>query len=219
MTQSEQPPRASTPRPTPPRRKIALALTGASGAPYFLRCLERLRGRDDVELHLVASEGGKRVLHDELGMKWSEVETRGCIVHPLKNIGASIASGSFGLEALVVVPCSMSTLSAISVGLAENLVHRAAAVQLKESRRLILVPRETPLSLINLRAMVTLREAGAVIMPASPGFYQQPETVTDLVDTVVDRIIDHLQLADETIFRWNPQPGAIKNQLRREEST
>ncbi|CAM2005926.1 UbiX family flavin prenyltransferase [Acanthopleuribacter pedis] len=194
-----------------PRRRIGLALTGASGVAYFLRTLERLRAFPELELHLVASEGGKRVLHDEENMKWGDINTEGCVVHGTRNIGASIASGSNGLESLVVVPCSMSSLSAMAIGMAENLVHRAAAVQLKEGRTLIVVPRETPLSLISLRAMVTLREAGAVIMPASPGFYHQPQTVTDLVDSVVDRIIDHLEVADQAVRRWNPTPTGPPN--------
>lgn len=189
---------------TLPRRRIGLALTGASGVAYFLRTLERLRRFPDLEIHLIASEGGKRVLQDEEGLKWLDIDTTGCIVHGTRNIGASIASGSNGLDSLVIVPCSMSSMSAIAVGLAENLIHRAAAVQLKENRKLILVPRETPLSLINLRAMVTLREAGAMIMPAAPGFYHQPQTVMDLVDSLVDRIIDHLDVADGDIRRWNP---------------
>ncbi len=192
---------------TLPRRRIGLALTGASGVAYFLRTLERLRRFPHLEIHLIASEGGKRVLHDEEGLKWSDIGTDGCTVHGTRNIGASIASGSNGLDSLVVVPCSMSSMSAMAVGLAENLIHRAAAVQLKENRKLILVPRETPLSLINLRAMVTLREAGAMIMPAAPGFYHQPKTVLDLVDSVVDRIIDHLDVADGDVKRWDPSPG------------
>ncbi len=184
--------------------KVALAMTGASGGAYFLRALERLRRRDDVELHLLISEGGKRVLWDEARVKWSDIDTEGCIVHAQKNIGASIASGSFRLRALVVAPCSMGSLAAIAHGMAENLIHRCAAVQLKESRKLILVPRETPLSLVNLRAMVAAKEAGAVIMPACPGFYHEPQTIQDLVDSVVDRVIDHLDLDDPDVKRWNP---------------
>jgi len=180
-------------------------MTGASGAAYFLRALERLRGRDDVALHLLISEGGKRVLWDEHGVKWSEIDTTGCTTYPNRDIGAAIASGSFRLKALVVIPCSMGSLAAIAAGMAENLIHRSAAVQLKESRKLILVPRETPLSLPSLRAMVAVREAGATVMPACPGFYQQPQTIQDLVDSVVDRVIDHLDLEDETIKRWNPR--------------
>lgn len=185
-------------------KKIALALTGASGAPYFLRLLERLRARADVEGHLLASEGGKRVLWEESGVKWADIETGGFTIHANRDIGANLASGSYRLDALAVVPCSMNTISAAACGLAGNLILRTAAVQLKEGRKLIVVPREAPLSLINLKAMTTLCEAGAVLLPAMPGFYHHPATIGDLVDSVVDRILDHLGLEDEAIRRWNP---------------
>jgi len=184
------------------KKRIALAMTGASGGPYFLRLLERLLGRDDVEGHVLVSEGGKRVLLEETGVKWADVDIGSFQLHANKDIGASVASGSYRLHAMAVVPCSMNTVGSLACGVADNLVLRAASVQLKEDRKLILVPRETPLSLIHLRAMVTLREAGAIIMPATPGFYHQPQTIQDLVDTVVDRIIDHLNLPDATIKRW-----------------
>lgn len=184
---------------------IALAFSGASGAPYFQRLLERLKVREDVNLHLVISEGGKRVLAAEAAQDWRDVIEEQFQIHTNKNIGATLASGSFRLDALVVVPCSMNTLAAIAAGLASNLIQRAAAVQLKERRKLILVPRETPLSLLNLRAMTTACEAGALILPAMPSYYHNPKTVTDIVDTVVDRIIDHLDLDDPEVKRWNPK--------------
>lgn len=184
---------------------IALAFSGASGAPYFQRLVQRLGERDDITLHLVITEGGKRVLAAEADQDWRDVIEERYQIHTNKNIGASIASGSFQLKALVVVPCSMNTLAAIAHGLASNLIQRAAAVQLKERRKLILVPRETPLSLLNLRAMTTACEAGALLLPAMPSYYHKPQTVTDLVDTVVDRVIDHLDLPDPDIKRWNPK--------------
>ncbi len=186
------------------KKKIALGLSGASGAPYFLRLLDRLEARDDVELHLLASEGGIRVLRQETDLNWPIPGTGIKKVHTNKNIGSCLAAGSYDLDAFVVIPCSMNTLGAIAAGLAQTLIYRCAGVQLKEGRRLILVPRETPLSLISLRAMVTLREAGAVIMPAMPAFYHHPKTVDDLVDTLVDRILDHLHIDDPQIKRWNP---------------
>lgn len=186
----------------PMKKRICVALTGASGAPYFLRLVARLRARDDVERHLILSEGGKRVLYEECDLKLSDVDLSGFEVHPNKDIGAAPASGSHRMDALAVVPCSMGSLAAIAAGFAENLVHRSAAVQLKEDRKLILAVRESPLSLMNLRAMVTLREAGAVIMPCSPGFYHKPETIDDLLDTIVDRILDHMGLEDPGIKRW-----------------
>ncbi len=189
-------------RATP--KTLALALTGASGADYFLRILDRLRTLTDWEVHLLASDSGKRVLREECGKSWQEIAVSPFHTHANKDIGARLASGSFRLDALAILPCSMNTLAAAAAGLADNLILRCAAVQLKESRPLILVPRETPLSLINLRAMVSLREAGAVILPASPGFYHRPQTVVDLVDTVVDRVLDHLGVEDSQIKRWNP---------------
>ena len=186
-------------------KNIALGMSGASGAPYFLRLLDRLQEREDVALHLIASEGGRRVLQEECGVSWPPPQANeATTVYQVKNIGARLASGSFKLHSLVVLPCSMHSVAAMASGLAANLIHRTAACQLKESRQLIVVPRETPLSLINLRAMTALKEAGAVILPASPGFYHQPRSVEDLVDTVVDRVIDHLGLDDPTIKRWNP---------------
>lgn len=183
-------------------RQIGIALTGASGAAYFLRLIERLKPREDVHLHVVVSDGGRRVLVEEEGRTFDSLKLSGVTLHKNKDIAASMASGSFPLEALVVVPCSQNTLCSIAAGLSSNLVTRAAAVQLKERRKLILVTRETPLSLIAIRAMATVTEAGGIIMPASPGFYHKPETITDLVDSIVDRVIDHLNLLDNSIKRW-----------------
>ena len=125
-------------------KKIALALTGASGAPYFLRLLERLGKLSGLELHLVASEGGQRVLLEECGVKFRDLKTETMVVHSNQNIGASLASGSFKLHAMAVVPCSANSMSAIAAGLASNLVHRCAAVTLKEDRKLILAVRGNP---------------------------------------------------------------------------
>jgi len=183
---------------------IALAFSGASGAAYFTRLVERLGVISDVRLHLLITEGGRRVLQVEEGLSWPLSLPDGATIHANKDIGASLASGSFLLHGMVVVPCSMNTVAAVAAGLAGNLVTRCAAVQLKERRKLILVPRETPLSLPNLRAMTAVCEAGAVVLPASPGFYHKPQTVTDLVDTVVDRIIDQLGVDDKNIKRWDP---------------
>ncbi len=183
-------------------KRIGLALTGASGAGYFLRMLERLRGRDDVEVHLICSGGGRRVLVEENGMRWQDLDLEGFIEHADKNIGASIASGSNALDAFAIIPCSMHTLASIAYGVAGTLIHRTASVQLKEGRKLLLVIRETPLSVVNMQSMVTLGQAGAVIMPASPGFYHNPQTIEDLLDTIVDRVFDHLGLNDPEIRRW-----------------
>ncbi len=183
---------------------IALALSGASGAAYFVRLLERLGAVSGVVPHLLITDGGRRVLQVEESLSWPLPHPESAVIHANKDIGASLASGSFRLHAMVVVPCSMNTVSAIAHGMASNLVQRCAAVQLKERRKLILVPREAPLSLPNLRAMTLAAEAGALIMPASPGFYHKPQSVMDLVDTVVDRIMDQLDIEDKQIKRWNP---------------
>jgi len=183
-------------------RKIAVALTGASGAAYFLRLIERLRPLREVETHLIASTGGRRVLAEEHDLHWQDLRKTGFVVHDNKDNGAALASGSARLDALAIVPCSMHTLGSLASGLAQSLIHRAAAVQLKESRALILVPREAPLSLVNLRAMTALREAGAVILPACPGFYHRPTTVEQVLDSVVDRVLDHLMVDDGAIRRW-----------------
>lgn len=187
-----------------PVKKIALAMSGASGAPYFLNCLERLIDRPDVEGHVVVSEGGRRVLWEEMGVKYSDINLGSFTEHSNRDIGASLASGSFQLDALVVVPCSMNSLGCMAAGVGNNLILRTAGVQMKEGRRLILVPRETPLSLIHLRTMVALKEAGAVILPAMPGFYHRPESIDELVASVVDRIVDQLDLEDPDVKRWDP---------------
>ncbi len=187
-----------------PPKNLALALTGASGAPYYLRLLERLQAWPELRLHLLCSQGGRRVLAEECGQRFADLNPPNAVVHDVKNIGASIASGSFPLDAMIILPASQNTVSAIAAGLAHTLILRAAAVQLKERRTLILVPREAPLSLINLRALTAVAEAGALVLPASPAFYHQPQTVTDLLDTVVDRVLDHAGVHDPQIKRWNP---------------
>lgn len=181
---------------------LALALTGASGAPYFLRLIERLQAFPELRLHLICSEGGRRVLAEECERRFADLNLPNAFVHDNKNIGASIASGSFPLDAMIVLPCSQNTVSAIAAGLAHTLILRAAAVQLKERRKLVLVPREAPLSLINLRALTAVAEAGALVLPASPAFYHKPQSLTDLLDSVVDRVLDHAGVRDPQIKRW-----------------
>jgi len=180
--------------------KVVCALTGASGAIYFIRLLQRLM-KSQTKIECVSSENGRLVLEHETGKGWSEI-TNGITCHGETNMAARISSGSSPVDAMVIVPCSMSSLSQIAYGVSGNLIHRAAAVQLKERRRLIVVPREAPYSLIHLKAMTSLTEAGAMVLPASPGFYHQPETIEDVVDGVVDRILDHIQCPDSHVQRW-----------------
>ena len=193
------------------RLPIVLALTGASGAPYAVRLLEVL-ARNSVPVWLIPSEHGMRLLREECainsleelrrstGGDWSSVVT-----FPDDDRGALPASGSQRTAGMVICPCSMGTLAAIALGTSRSLVERAADVTLKERRKLVLVPRETPLSLVHLRNMVTVAEAGAVVLPAAPGFYHRPDGVADLIDFVVQRVLDQLELDLEISRRWEGQ--------------
>jgi len=194
----------SAPTPLP----IVLAITGASGAPYAVRLLEVL-ARARVPVELIVSSHGWRLLQTESGIAdeaalraatggdWSSIA-----LHPDGDRGAKPASGSHRTAGMVVCPCSMGTVSAIAQGSSRSLVERAADVTLKERRRLILVPRETPLSLVHLRNLTAVTEAGAVVIPAAPGFYHRPATIEQLVDFIVQRILDQLDLDVEIAPRW-----------------
>lgn len=187
---------------------IVLAVTGASGAPYGLRLLEVL-ARNRVPLWLILSRHGWRLLKEECGIgtlprlkratgsDWSSVTQ-----FSDEDRGARPASGSQPTAGMVICPCSMGTVSAIAQGSSRSLIERAADVTLKERRRLILVPRETPLSLIHLRNLVQLTEAGATVIPAAPGFYHRPTKVTELVDFIVQRVLDQLEVDVQVSERW-----------------
>ncbi|MEO7938733.1 MAG: UbiX family flavin prenyltransferase [Burkholderiaceae bacterium] len=185
----------------PPRRRIVLAITGASGAVYGLRLLQRLHGLSGVASHLVVSDAGWTSLRHEIGCEPAALHALADQVHDVRDIGASIASGSFGASAMVVAPCSMRTLAAIAHGLSDNLVTRAADVMLKEHRRLVLMVRETPLHLGHLRNMVAVTEMGAIVSPPMPAFYQHPRTIDDIVDASVVRVLDLLDLP-HSLPRW-----------------
>jgi len=187
------------------RRAITLAITGASGAIYAVRTLAALLERG-CHVELVVSDYGRRLLRDELGdgvavarladylvSKYgSDVRKGSTTLHSNKDLGARIASGSQGCEGMVVVPCSMKTLAGIAHGLSRNLVERAADVMLKERRPLIIVPRETPMSLPQLKNMVLCAESGVMVMPAMPAFYQMPQTLDDLADFMAGKILSAL---------------------------
>jgi flavin prenyltransferase len=192
--------------------KVFLGVTGASGAPYAARLLQALAGAG-CEVGLTASRAGIEVLATELyGDPWlprEEVldrfvgDARNCVtVYEIDDYRSPYASGSAKVDAYVICPCSMSTVGTLAAGAMANLVHRAASVALKERRKLVLVPRETPLSSIHLRGLATLNEAGAVILFAAPGFYHGAATVDDLVDFVVARCLDQLGLENSLIPRW-----------------
>jgi 4-hydroxy-3-polyprenylbenzoate decarboxylase len=178
--------------------RLVLAATGASGAIYLQRLLQYLEGAKH-ELHVVLSAYAKQVLHEELGDFKIPV---GAIEHSDKSMNAPFASGSAKFDAMIVVPCSMGTLSRIAHGSSESLILRAADVFLKERRKLILVPRETPWNLIHARNAVAVIEAGAILVPASPSFYSHPKNLSELADTVVWRILDQLGLDAPNACRW-----------------
>ncbi len=199
-------------------RRIVVAVTGASGAIYAMRTLSALL-QHGQHVDLVVTEFGRRLLVDELGPAarvdrlqeyledtWGEgVRRGGWTLHSNKDLGARIASGSKGADAMVVVPCSMKTMAAIGHGLSRSLVERAADVMLKERRPLILVPRETPMSLPQLKNMVACAEAGAIMVPAMPGFYQRPQTIADLADFMAGRVLSLLHIDHQLYPAWDPR--------------
>ena len=183
--------------------KIVIGVSGASGAIYGLRLLEKLRLHADVETHLILSRSGEKTLFLELGKKAAELRSLAHCSYPLEDISGRLASGSFRTDGMVIAPCSIHTMSAIAHGVTGNLMTRAADVALKERRPLILMVRESPLHVGHLRTMVALAEMGAIIAPPVPGFYHKPETILELVDHSVDRVLDLLGLPSETAKRWD----------------
>ena len=195
---------------------LVLAMTGASGAPYAVRLLDALL-RVGRTVHLTMSPAAVEVtlreldrtvrldrfaLSDLLGDRAADVGPGRVEYHHFRDFGAGIASGSFLTAGMAVCPCSMGTAAAIAHGLSENLIHRAADVHLKERRKLILVPRETPLGLVQLRNLTACVEAGAIVLPAMPGFYTRPRTVNDMIDFVVGRVCDQLGVEHRLFERW-----------------
>ncbi|MCK6484893.1 MAG: UbiX family flavin prenyltransferase [Phycisphaerae bacterium] len=190
-------------------RRFVVAITGASGAAYARRLAQCLAAAGE-ELHLIVSPYGRRLIADELDIQNVTVESLlgrpadNVTLHGYQDLASPLASGSFLTDGMAVCPCSSNTLGAIASGLGDNLITRAAHVHLKEGRRLILVPREMPLSLIELRNMLALSEAGAVICPAAPGFYLRPRSVDDLIDFVVGKVLDLLNVEHDLKIRWIP---------------
>jgi len=194
----------------------AVGITGGSGAPYALRLLQALVAAGH-EVHVVISPAGETILHIESGITpgktlrekeavlTTAIEARGAgrlrLFDPA-NLAAPISSGSFQCAGMAIVPCSTGTLGRIANGVSSNLIERAADVMLKERRRLVVVPRETPLNDIHLRNMLTLRQAGADILPAMPGFYHKPRSIADLVDMIVGRVLDRLGVENTLFHRW-----------------
>lgn len=184
-------------------RRIIVAITGASGVVYGVRLLEALRKIDYCESHLILSAAGGLTAMQELDMSRSDIEQLAHVTHNVRDIGASVASGSFMTHGMVVAPCSMKTLASIALGLSDNLVSRAADVVLKERRRLVLMARETPLNLAHLRNMVAVTEMGGLICPPVPAFYTRPATLDDIVNHSVARVLDLLALDHALpLHRW-----------------
>lgn len=189
-------------------RRIVVAITGATGAVYGVRLLARLGGMPGVETHLVLSDAASLTLHQEVGLQRRDVEALAHVVHKNREIGASIASGSFQTDGMVIAPCSMKTLAAVAHGLADNLVARAADVILKERRRLILMVRETPLNLAHLRNMTAVTEMGGIVFPPLPSFYHRPASIEEMVDHTLDRVLDLLGIENLQAARWPGMRGA-----------
>lgn len=181
---------------------IVIAITGASGVIYGKRLLEVLKEKD-IETAVVLTEPANIILKYELNSSEEEIKNLATEYYPPKDLTTSINSGSFKFESMVIVPCTMKTLSAIANGYANNAVTRAADVALKERRKLVLVPRETPLRTVHLENMVEISREGGIILPAMPGFYHKPEKTEDLVDFVVGKILDVLGIDNHLFRRWN----------------
>jgi len=194
--------------------RVFLGITGASGAPYAARILRGLTAVDcevgvsasDAGVEVIATElyGDQRLPRDEVLARFTE-GAEGVTVYDPRDYSSPFASGSAPVDGYVICPCSMSTVGTIAAGAMANLIHRAASVAIKEERKLVLVPRETPLSLIHLRGLTTLREAGATILFAAPGFYHQPESIDDLVDFVAGRALAHLGLDTSLVKAWGDE--------------
>ena len=189
-------------------KRIIVAISGASGAVYGVRLLQVLRDLGQVQTHLTISDAGLLNLQQELDMSRAQVEALADVAYPVREVGAAIASGSFQCDGMVVAPCSMRMLAAVAHGLSDNLMARAADVMLKERRRLILMVRETPLNLAHLRNMTSVTEMGGIIFPPVPSFYHRPQTLADMVDHTVSRVVDLLGLPQPQAPRWHGLPAA-----------
>ena len=192
----------STPRSRKPPRRLIVAMTGASGSVYGIRILERLRELGGWETHLVVSEAGVLNAFQEYGMDRKALHKLADVTHNVRDIGATIASGSFITAGMVIAPCSMKTLAGVAHAFADNLITRAADVILKERRRLVLITRETPLNLAHIRNMEMVTLMGGVIFPPVPAFYSGGKTVDDLVNHSVGRVLDLFDVEHNSIPRW-----------------
>ena len=195
------------------RRRLIVALTGATGSIYGLRILDALRESGEWESHLIVSDAGMLNLWQEYRLSRKDVQEKADVVHNVRDVGASIASGSFITEGMVIAPCSMKTLAAVAHAFADNLITRAADVVLKERRRLVLVTREAPLNLAHLRNMVAVTEMGGIIFPPVPAFYSGARSIDELVNHSVARVLDLFGIRHPGIARWQ----GIRNDVLKED--
>ena len=193
-------------------RRVILGMTGATGAVFGVELLRRLQNQPDVETHLVLSQWAKATIHLETNLSVRKVTDLADVTYAWNDQGAAISSGSFQTDGMIIAPCSMKTLAGIRTGYADGLIPRAADVTLKERRPLVLVPRETPLSEIHLENMLALSRMGARIVPPMPAFYSRPKTIDELVEHVVVRVLDQLDIQVPSTQRWDgmPRPSELK---------
>ncbi len=184
------------------RTRIVVGMTGATGAIYGIRILEELRRHEAIEVHLVLSAPGKRTIVEETSRSVKDVEALAHVLHDNRDIGAALASGAFRTSGMVIAPCSIKTMSAVANCYSDSLITRAADVTLKEGRTLIVLVRETPLHAGHLRQMLTLAELGAIVLPPMPAFYQRPQTVDDIVNHTVGRVLERLGLRQDLVPEW-----------------
>lgn len=180
-----------------------VGVTGASGTVYGWRLLEKLRAEPSAEIHLILTRSGERTAYLELGKSAADFRSLADCAYSVEDIGCRLASGSFPTEAMVIAPCSINTMSAIASGISSNLMVRAADVTLKEHRRLVLMVRESPLHLGHLRSMTALAEMGAILAPPVPAFYHHPQSVAELVEHSVDRVLDLIGMPPDDARRWD----------------
>jgi 4-hydroxy-3-polyprenylbenzoate decarboxylase len=182
---------------------LIVSITGASGAIYGIRLLEVLSTCQEVETHLIISEAGKEIIRYETDWGLEQIRALADVCYDINDIGARLSSGSFKRDGMVIAPCSMKTLSALANSYADNLIARAADITLKERKRLVLLVRETPLHLGHLRNMVSLTEMGAVVFPPIPTFYHKPQTIQELIDYTIGRVLDLFDIKHELFPRWS----------------
>jgi polyprenyl P-hydroxybenzoate/phenylacrylic acid decarboxylase-like protein len=189
---------------------LIIGITGASGVIYGIRLLEVLSANKAVETHLIISKVGEEIIRHETDWELERVKALADVCYDINDIGARLASGSFKRDGMIIAPCSMKTLSALANSYTDNLITRAADTALKERKRLVLLARETPLHLGHLRNMVKLTEMGAIVLPPIPAFYHKPETIRDLVDHTVGKVLDVFDIEHELFKRWDGLDDAAK---------